>query len=191
LRNAGSKKSQEKRYDFAAYRQTSGLQVSTINSSLRVLRRVLKLAVEWGALGSSQRVKLLTGERHRERVVTPQEEAKYLAAAPEPLASVAAILCDTGLRPEECFRLRWEAVTWMNGWHGTLLVTHGKTASARRVLPMTPRVRSILETRWETARKPAEGWVWTAPTKSGHMESPSLKRRERYVNRILRKLVVA
>src|SRR6266404_752924 len=35
--------------DFAAYRQTAGLQVSTVNSSLRVLRRVLRLAVEWGA----------------------------------------------------------------------------------------------------------------------------------------------
>jgi integrase len=134
----------EKMADFAAHRQTNGLQVSSVNSSLRVLRRVPKLAVEWGALGSSPRVKLLHGERHRERVVTPDEEAKYLAAAPEPLASVAAILCDTGLRPEECFRLRWEAVTWVNGRHGTLLVTHGKTASARRVLPMSPRVISIL-----------------------------------------------
>jgi integrase len=120
----------EKMAGFAAHRQTVGRQVSTINSSLRVLRRVLKLAVEWGALGSSPKVKLLPGERHRERVVTPEEEAKYLAAAPEPLASVAAILCDTGLRPEECFRLRWEAITWTNAKHGTFLVTHGKTAAA-------------------------------------------------------------
>jgi hypothetical protein len=39
--------------DFAAYRQTKGrkgrgLQVASVNASLRVLRRVLKLAVEWG-----------------------------------------------------------------------------------------------------------------------------------------------
>ena len=171
--------------DFAAHRQTHGLQVSSINSSLRVLRRVLKLAVEWGAVDSSPTVKLLSGERHRERVVTPEEEAKYLAAAPEPLASVAAILCDTGLRPEECFRLRWEAITWVNGRHGTLFVTHGKTACARRVLPMTPRVRNILETRWESAEKPLEGWVWVAPTKSGHMESSSLKRQHKQVFKTL------
>jgi integrase len=171
--------------DFAARRQTDGLQVSSINSSLRVLRRVLKLAVEWGALGSSPRVKLLTGERHRERVVNTDEEARYLAAAPEPLASVAAILCDTGLRPEECFRLRWEAITWVNGRHGTLLVTHGKTASARRVLPMTPRVRSVLEPRWESVGKPLEGWVWAAPTRSGHMESSSLKRQHKQVFKVL------
>jgi integrase len=41
---------------------------------------------------------------------------------------------------------------------------------------MTPRVRGILETRWETAGKPAEGWIWTAPTCSGHVESSSLKK---------------
>lgn len=162
--------------DFAAHRQTEKLQISTINSALRVLRRVLKLAAEWGSLSTCPKVKLLPGEKHRERVVSHDEEAKYLAAASEPLASVAAVLCDTGLRPEECFRLRWESITWANGRQGTLLVTHGKTPSARRVLPMTHRVRNILEMRWETIGKPSEGWVWAAATRSGHMESSSLKR---------------
>ena len=86
------------------------------------------------------------------------------------------VLVDTGMRPEECFRLRWEAITWLNGRHGTLLVTHGKTAAARRVLPMTPRVRNILEGRWESAGKPLEGWVWLAPTLSGHLEPSSIKK---------------
>ena len=54
-------------------------------------------------------------------------------------------------------------------------MTHGKTAAARRVLPMTPRVR-ILDIRWEAAGKPVEGWVWPAPTRSGHLESSSLKK---------------
>jgi integrase len=166
----------EKLADFAAHRQSKGLQVSTVNSSLRVLRRVMRLAVEWGALESMPKVKLLPGEKHRERVVTYEEEAKYLTAAPEPVCSIAAILTDTGMRPEECFRLCWEAITWLNGRHGTMLVTHGKTAAARRVLPMTPRVRSILEARWEAAGKPEEGWVWSAPTRSGHVESSSLKK---------------
>jgi integrase len=118
----------------------------------------------------------LPGERHRERVVSRDEEAKYLGAAPELLASVATVLCDTGLRPDECFRLVWEAIAWTNGRTGTLLVIHGKTAAARRVIPMTPRVRSISEERWRSAGKPVEGWVWTAPTRSGHIESSSLKK---------------
>jgi integrase len=166
----------EKAADFAAYRQSQGLKVSTANSSLRVLRRILGLAVEWGALQSAPKIKKLPGERHREHVVSFEEEAKYLAAASEPLGSVAAVLVDSGLRPEECFRLRWESVTWLNGRYGTLLVTHGKTAAARRVLPMTPRVRNILEARWASVGKPVEGWIWPAPTHSGHVEPSSLKK---------------
>lgn len=162
--------------DFAAHRQSLGLQVSTVNGSLQVLRRTLRLAVEWGIAESAPIVKMLPGERHREHVVTPQEQARYLASALEPLGSVAQILVDTGLRPEECFRLRWESTTWTNGRHGTFLVTHGKTAAARRVLPMTARVRNVLENRWECAGKPSEGWVWPAPTRSGHLEGSSIKK---------------
>ena len=41
---------------------------------------------------------------------------------------------------------------------------------------MTPRVRLVLETRWDTAAKPEEGWVWPAPTRSGHVEPSSLRK---------------
>jgi integrase len=162
--------------DFAAHRQSKGLQVSSINRSLQVLRRVLRMAVELGVVPSTPKVKMLRGERHRERVLTRAEEARYLAAAPAQLASIATVLVDTGLRPEECFRLRWEAITWASGRHGTLLVTHGKTAAARRVLPVTPRVRAVLEGLWEAAGKCSEGWVWAASTASGHVESSTVKK---------------
>ena len=162
--------------EFASLRLGKKLQISTVNSSLRVLRSILHRGVEWGVLQTVPKIKLLPGERRRERVVTREEEAKYLAAAREPLASIGAVLADSGLRPEECFRLKWEAITWLNGRHGTLLVTHGKTAAARRVLPMTPRVRTILEGLWERNEKPTEGWVWPAPTRSGHVEASSLRK---------------
>jgi len=136
---------------------------------------MLRLAVEWGKLEIAPQVKKLPGERHRERVVTWPDLARYLASAPEPLASVATVLVDTGMRPEECFRLRWDAVTWCNGRHGSLMVTHGKTAAARRMLPMTPRVRATLEHRWEGTGKPTEGWIWSAQTRSGHLEPSSLR----------------
>src|SRR6266853_6471010 len=150
--------SSEKISEFAAHRQSLKMQVSSVNNTVRALRRMLRLAVEWGALEVAPTIKMLPGERHRERVITPTEEARYLAAAQEPLTSIASVLTDTGMRPEECFRLCWEAVTWVNGRNGTLFVTHGKTAAARRVLPMTPRVRAILEKRWERIGKPVDGY---------------------------------
>ena len=161
---------------FAGFRLGQGMEVSNANNSLRVLRRILNLAVEWSVLAASPKIKVLPGERRRERVITPDEESRYLAAAPEPLASAATILADTGLRPEEAFRLRWENVTWFNGRNGVLLVTHGKTSAARRVLPLTPRVRAALEARWNDAGKPEEGFIWPAPTRSGHVEPSSLRK---------------
>jgi integrase len=169
----------ERAADFAAWRQSEGLQVSSVNSSLQVLRRVMRLAAQWGAIEVAPLIKMLPGERHREHVVKCEEEARYLAAASEPLASVAAILVDTGLRPDECYRLRWESVTWINGRNGTILVTHGKTTAARRVLPLTLRARNILQTRWETAGKPAEGWIWSAATRSQHFEKSTLKKQHK------------
>jgi integrase len=139
-----------------------------------VLRRALNLAVEWHVIDAAPKIKALGGERRRERVVTGEEEARYLAFASEPLASVAILLADTGMRPEECFRLRWESLIWLNGRNGTLRVTHGKTAAARRVLPMTSKVRNMLENRWIVAGKPEEGWIWPARTRSGHIEPNSI-----------------
>jgi integrase len=159
------------------------LQVSTVNSSLRVLRRML-LAVEWGELQAAPSIKRLPGERHREHVVSHDEEARYLGCGSELLASIATVLIDTGMRPEECYRLRWESITWANGRNGTLLVTHGKTTAARRMLPMTPRVRVMLEGRWESAGRPLEGWTWPAPTLSGHVEPSSLKKQHKKALRL-------
>jgi integrase len=162
--------------DFGAWRQSRGLQVSSVNSSLQVLRRILHLATEWGVIERVPRIKMLPGERHREHVVTFEEEVRYLAVAAPLLASVATVLADSGMRPDECHRLRWEAITWSNGRNGTMLVTHGKTTAARRVLPMTPRVRAVLKRRWDSAGSPSEGWVWPAATKGEHIDRSSLKK---------------
>jgi integrase len=162
--------------DFASHRQTQGMKVATVNASLRILRRVLRIAMEWGELEKAPKVRMLAGELHRERVITPKEEARYLASTNSLLSEIATVLVDTGLRPEECYRLLWDSITWVNGRNGTLLVTHGKTKAARRLLPMTPRVRHILETRWNAERRPSEGYVWPAPTKTGHIEPSSLKK---------------
>ena len=104
------------------------------------------------------------------------QDATSLAAAQQLLAPIAAVLADTGMRPDECFRLRWETIAWPNGRNGALLVAHGKTAAARRVIPMTQRIRVVLESRWNDAGRPEEGWIWPAPTRTGHVEPSSLRK---------------
>lgn len=165
LQNRGKGEAENKR----------GLAIRSINSSVRVLRRVLKLAVEWGLIESTPKLELLSGERHRERVVTAEEEN-----GTSPLPHPCWLVLRRSWLIEGCDQMsatgRWEEITWTNGRNGSLLVAHGKTAAARRVLPMTPRVRATLERRWEGSERPHEGWVWPAPTRNGHVDHSSLKK---------------
>lgn len=138
------------------------------------------LAEEWGRVEKAlPTVKMVPGEKHRERVLTPEEESLYFRGAstkameqhtdPRLLADVGRILLDCALRPEECFRLRPENVT-----EGKLEIHFGKTDNARRRIPMTPNVQAILEMRLsETA---GGTWVFPAETMSGHIEPSSLKK---------------
>jgi integrase len=170
--------------DYAAHRQSQGLQVSTVNRELRVLRRILRLAMEWGLVERAPKVAMCGKETYRERVVNDDELERYLLYASPLLSDVATVLNDTGLRPDECHRLDWSDFTFTNGRQGKVLVRYGKTAAARRELPLTPRVRALLEARWETAGRPAEGWIWPAPTKTGHIDHSSLKKQHRTALRL-------
>jgi len=112
------------------------MQASSVNSRLRVLRRIIHLAVEWGELDAAPKFKLQPGERHREHVLTPEDEAKYLAASSSLLNEIATVLVDSGMRPKEWFRQRRENVTWVNGRFGTI----GRK-SVR--YPATPQARLV------------------------------------------------
>jgi integrase len=153
-----------------------GLAVSSINSSIRVLRRMLSFAVECGVIAVAPKLNLLGRENHRDRVIASEEESLYLAAAPPLMADVATVLADSGIRPDECYRLDWQHISWNTGRNGTLKILSGKTAAARRVIPMTPRVRGVLEMRWERANRPSDGWVFPAPTESGHIDRSSVRK---------------
>jgi integrase len=121
------------RHQTAVLAQVRQAESGTINRELRVLRRCLRLAVEWEILERTPKVQMLRGEKRRERVVSEEELLRYLACAFPLLADVAITLNDTGLRPDECHRLQWENITRVNGRNGSLLVTEGKTTAARRV----------------------------------------------------------
>ncbi len=169
----------EKIAGFVAKRREAGLQTASINRELQVLRRMLNLAAEWGKIETAPpRVRMLPGENHRERVLSLEEEARYLEAArrwtggPILLPDVAILLLDCGLRPEECFGLRWSQVR-----DGRIWIEHGKTENARRAIPLSARARTVLEMRRQAASD--SPWVFPAAARSGHIEPASLKRQHR------------
>ena len=58
------------------------------------------LAQEWGKVEKAlPKVRMLPGERHRERVITAEEEIAYLASAPTLLREAATILVETATAP--------------------------------------------------------------------------------------------
>src|SRR5258707_8519246 len=105
---------------------------------------------------------MLSGERHRERVLRSDEERRYLDEADPLLRDVATILLDCGLRPEECFRLKWENVR-----DGQIEIQYGKTDNARRRIPLSARAAAIFEMCSTNA---SCEWVFPAGTRSGHIE---------------------
>jgi integrase len=185
---------------YVAKRRADKVEVSTINRDLATLRRMFHLAQEWGKVSTVlPRVRMLPGEKQRERVLTMDEEKRYLQAAndigfnleqayagalegiraklrgevpikPDAylLRDVTTILLDCGLRPEECYRLRWENIRDKG-----IEIFTGKRRASRRRIPASQRVVSILMMRAETSES---DWIFPAATKSGHIEDSTLKK---------------
>jgi integrase len=164
---------------YAADRQAQGLKTGSINRELRVLRRVLRLAAEWGVIPQAPKVKMHGPDGRRERVVSDDEFERYLTSATPLLAEVAIVLHDTGLRPDECHRLDWADINFTTGRHGAMLIRCGKTKAARRRLPLTARVRTVLAKRWEEHGRPEEGWIFETATKTGHIDHSTVKKAHR------------
>ena len=193
---------QEQITAFVSGLREKGFEVSSMNRKLEVLRRMFKLAMEWEKVEKVLPiVRMLPGEKRRERVLTGEEQSGYLAAAvaigDDALAAYAK--AQTGIRatmrgetpipPRDPYMLRDAAVLllecalrpeechrlrWAELSEGTLRIAHGKTDNARRVIPLNERAASVLEMR-RTVAGDSE-WVFPAPTRSGHIEQFSIKK---------------
>ena len=158
---------------FASARKAAGAGVSAINGDLRTLRRLLRLAFEWEVIPKPPVVHALGGERTRDRVISFEEEQKYLAAAGANLRALTILAVDMGMRPNsELFCLEWPQVQLEGSEfmpNGCIRVREGKTQSAERALPLTPRGREVLLIlKIEPRRK---RWVFPGPGNSGHLIS--------------------
>jgi integrase len=83
-------------------------------------------------------------ETGRERIISLGEERDYMAAASQPLKDIARVMLDTGMRPEEVFRLEQANVDLVQR---TIVNPFGKTKAARRKLTMTDEVLMIIKKR--------------------------------------------
>jgi site-specific recombinase XerD len=94
----------------------------TVNRALSTLRLMYNYAERCGFQVSNpvKHVEFFK-ETGRERIITLQEEVAYLAAASQPLKDIARIMLDTGMRPQEVFRIERTTLTSGSEPSSTLL----------------------------------------------------------------------
>jgi len=143
-----------------------------VNQGLRTLRRLLGKAVEWKVIAVAPTVKLME-EVGREMTIDPETEAKLLAVAKQPMRDVLIMIQDTGMRPEEVFRIRIENINWSQR---LIFNPNGKTKAARRNVPISERMFDLLMFR--CAGK-TQGWLFPSlRADSGHLTTVAKQFRE-------------
>jgi integrase len=94
------------------------------------------------------------------RVISFEEQASYLSETSQPLRDISKIILDTGMRPEEVFRMRTENLDFKQK---SIFNPHGKTKAARRTIPMTDDALSLLKLRVNAAEKLGTPYVFPSP----------------------------
>jgi integrase len=94
------------------------------------------------------------------RVITFEEQTSYLSKTSQPLCDIAQIMLDTGMRPDEVFRMRVENIDFKQK---TIFNPFGKTKAARRTIPMTADVLALLRERAKEATKLGSPFVFSSP----------------------------
>jgi Site-specific recombinase XerD len=135
---------------------------SNVNRALRTVRRMLGKAEEWNLIARTPRVKLVK-EYGRSTIIDKDTEEKLLAVCKQPLKDVLILMLDSGMRPQEVFRMRWENVNWEKR---TFFVPFGKTRNSRRHVPLSLRALALLNERKAKSESP---FVFPAKSKSGHL----------------------
>ena len=127
---------------------------ATVNRELATLRRMLRLAHEWKDINRVPKIRLLNGERIRDFVLSRQMEEAYLAACAQPLADIALLILEAGLRIGEALSLPWTDVVLtplVGSRFGYIRIRDGKSRNARRIIPLTDKANEMLRKRQQTA----------------------------------------
>ncbi len=137
-------------------RRAEKVSPASTNRDLAALRYMLNFAYRQGHLARNpvKGVGFLDEGPGFMRVVSHEEERRYLGKARPLLRDVATIILETGMRPEEVFTLRRENVHFDRRY---LYVPKGKTIFARRDIPLTDAAVTVLKRR---LRKAKHGWCF-------------------------------
>ncbi len=141
-----------KKHRLAMKSRQSGefLRPATVNRELACLREMFNHAIKAHPelRNPVSKIKLLDEENLQDRVLTVEEQWKYLEHASPVLRDVAMLILETGMRPEEVFTLQPSNI---DPGLTFLRIFRGKTKAAKRRIELSPTARTILERRVSAA----------------------------------------
>ena len=124
------------------------LRPATVNRELACLRAMFNHAIKGDVPLknpiSKTAAKALREDNEQTRVLLYDEQRKYLAKATPTLFDVTTLMLETGMRPEEVYRIQPENVYLTENY---LFNPHGKTKAAKRRIKLTAAAKSILARR--------------------------------------------
>lgn len=131
------------------------IKPATVNRELACLRALFNHAIKGDVLLknpiSKTGAKAFQEDNEQMRVLTFQEQDKYLAVATPLLRDVATLMLETGMRPEEVYRILPENVNLTGGW---IFNPYGKTKAARRRVPLNTAAKHVLMRRLNDLKTP-------------------------------------
>jgi integrase len=122
------------------------LKPATVNNDLACLRSLYSYFIELKVIreNPAELVKFIPPDNERDRVLSFEEERLYLAACRQPLYDIAVLMFDTGMRPDEIYRMRRKDVRLADGY---VFNPYGKSKAAKRAISLTGRVADLLQAR--------------------------------------------
>lgn len=130
------------------------IKPATVNRELACLRAMLNYYIKRGVLTKANpvsSVKFFRENNEQTRVVSHDEERRYLMAASQPLRDVAIIMVETGMRPEEVCRMERRHLHLNEGYYHN---PYGKTKSAHRKVFLSQRAADVLRRRLANVEGP-------------------------------------
>jgi integrase len=136
-------KFKSQRFNQKGKKTKRSLRPATVNRELACLKALFFYWMKSDVITKNpvSGVSFLDENNEQTRVISFNEQELYLAAAHQPLKDVATLMLQTGMRPEEIFRIRVEDIHIEESY---LQVTHGKTRAARRKIPLNSAATEIL-----------------------------------------------
>ena len=124
---------------------------TTTNRDLAALRVMLNFAIRQGHIRSNpfNSVKLFPEGPGMMRVVSHEEQHRYLAAANPLLRDIAVVMLETGMRPQEVFSIQSENVHLAGRY---VFIPRGKSHFARRNVVLTDAAADVLRRRLAEAK---------------------------------------